>query len=237
VGARVMYDLVTHLDASTRPFQVTCDGGKVITADAVILATGASARWLGLESETVFNGRGVSACATCDGFFYRERDVAVVGGGNTAVEEALYLANICSSVTLIHRRDSLRAEQIMQERLLNHPKITVKWNRVLEEITGDDSGVAGVRLSATNGEPDEEIAVHGVFVAIGHDPSTAAFAEAVKLDAEGYIEVETGTTVTSAEGVFAAGDCVDKIYRQAVTAAGMGCMAALDAERWLAAQE
>jgi thioredoxin reductase (NADPH) len=237
VGARVMYDLVTHLDASTRPFQIVCDGGKVITADAVILATGASARWLGLESETVFNGRGVSACATCDGFFYRERDVAVVGGGNTAVEEALYLANICSSVTLIHRRDNLRAEQIMQERLLNHPKIIVKWNRVVEEITGDDSGVTGVRLLANNGEPDEEIAVHGVFVAIGHDPSTAAFAEAVKLDAEGYIEVETGTTVTSAEGIFAAGDCVDKIYRQAVTAAGMGCMAALDAERWLAAQE
>jgi thioredoxin reductase (NADPH) len=163
--------------------------------------------------------------------------VAVVGGGNTAVEEALYLANICKSVTLIHRRDSLRAEQIMQERLLNHPKITLKWNRVVEEITGDDSGVTGVRLSATNDEPDEEIAVHGVFVAIGHDPSTAAFAEAVKLDTEGYIEVETGTTVTSAEGIFAAGDCVDKIYRQAVTAAGMGCMAALDAERWLAAQE
>ena len=237
VGARVMYDLVTHLDASTRPFQITCDGGKVVTADSVILATGASARWLGLESETVFNGRGVSACATCDGFFYRERDVAVVGGGNTAVEEALYLANICNSVTLIHRRDSLRAEQIMQERLLNHPKITVRWNRVVEEITGDDSGVSGVRLSATNAEPDEEIAVHGVFVAIGHDPSTAAFAEAIKLDAEGYIEVETGTTATSAEGIFAAGDCVDKIYRQAVTAAGMGCMAALDAERWLTAKE
>jgi thioredoxin reductase (NADPH) len=237
VGARVMYDMVTSLDASKRPFEITCDGGNLITADAVILATGASARWLGLESETVFNGRGVSACATCDGFFYRERDVAVVGGGNTAVEEALYLANICSSVTLIHRRDSLRAEQIMQERLLNHPKIKVKWNRVVEEITGDDSGVTGAKLSATNGDADEELAVHGVFVAIGHDPSTAAFSSAVKLDDEGYIEVETGTTLTTTQGVFAAGDCVDKIYRQAVTAAGMGCMAALDAERWLAAQE
>ena len=155
VGARVMYDLVTSLDASKRPFEITCDGGNVITADAVILATGASARWLGLESETVFNGRGVSACATCDGFFYRERDVAVVGGGNTAVEEALYLANICNSVSLIHRRDSLRAEQIMQERLLNHPKITVKWNRVVEENTGDDSGVSWAKLSATNADADE----------------------------------------------------------------------------------
>ena len=237
VGARVMYDLVTRLDASKRPFEITCDGGATITADAVILATGASARWLGLESETTFNGRGVSACATCDGFFYRERDVAVVGGGNTAVEEALYLANICNSVTLIHRRDSLRAEQIMQERLLNHSKITVKWNRTLEEIIGDDSGVTGAKLAATNGEADEEIAVHGVFIAIGHDPATSAFAGAVALDAEGYIEVKTGTTLTSTQGVFAAGDCVDKIYRQAVTAAGMGCMAALDAERWLAAQE
>ena len=231
-----MYDLVTGLDASKRPFEITCDGGATITADTVILATGASARWLGLESETTFNGRGVSACATCDGFFYRERDVAVVGGGNTAVEEAIYLANICNSVTLIHRRDSLRAEQIMQERLLNHPKITVKWNRTLEEIIGDDSGVTGAKLAATNGEADEEIAVHGVFIAIGHDPATSAFAGAVALDAEGYIEVKTGTTLTSTQGVFAAGDCVDKIYRQAVTAAGMGCMAALDAERWLAGQ-
>ncbi len=236
VGARVMYDLVVDLDASKQPFVITCDSGAQITADAVILATGASARWLGLESETRFNGRGVSACATCDGFFYRDRDVAVIGGGNTAVEEALYLANICKSVTLVHRRDSLRAEKIMQDRLLSHPKITVKWDSVLDEIIGDESGVTGARLSSTTGVGISEIAVHGVFVAIGHDPATQAFARAVTLDDEGYITVKTGTTQTSVDGVFAAGDCVDKIYRQAVTAAGMGCMAALDAERWLAAR-
>ncbi len=236
VGARVMYDLVVDLDASKQPFVITCDSGAQITADAVILATGASARWLGLESETRFNGRGVSACATCDGFFYRDRDVAVIGGGNTAVEEALYLANICKSVTLVHRRDSLRAEKIMQDRLLSHPKITVKWDSVLDEIIGDESGVTGARLSSTTGAGISEIAVHGVFVAIGHDPATQAFARAVTLDDEGYITVKTGTTQTSVDGVFAAGDCVDKIYRQAVTAAGMGCMAALDAERWLAAR-
>ena len=213
-----------------------CDSGDVITADSVILATGASARWLGLDSETAFNGRGVSACATCDGFFYRGKDVVVVGGGNTAVEEALYLANICQSVTLVHRRDSLRAEQIMQDRLMANEKITVKWNRVVEEIVGDDKGVTGVRVASTDGEKDEHIAAHGLFVAIGHDPATAAFETAVKLDDEGYITVETGTTRTSTEGIFAAGDCVDKIYRQAVTAAGMGCMAALDAEKWLASR-
>ncbi len=237
VGARVMYDLVTGLSADSHPFTLQCDSGAVITADSVIIATGASARWLGLDSETAFNGRGVSACATCDGFFYRDRDVAVVGGGNTAVEEALYLANICRSVTLVHRRDSLRAEKIMQDRLLAHPKITVKWNRIVDEIIGDDSGVTGARLSAFDGSGGEQIEVHGVFVAIGHDPSTAAFAAALQRDSEGYITVETGTTRTSVSGIFAAGDCVDKIYRQAVTAAGMGCMAALDAERWLAARD
>ena len=233
VGTRVLYDLVTSVDSASRPFRITLDGGDEITADTVVLATGAQARWLGLESEQTFNGRGVSACATCDGFFYRERHVAVIGGGNTAVEEALYLANICESVTLVHRRDSLRAEQIMQDRLLNHPKIQVKWNRTVKEVLGDDSGVTGLLLAATDGAEDEEIAVHGVFVAIGHDPATAAFTDAVSLDDEGYITVEAGTTRTNIEGIFAAGDCVDKIYRQAVTAAGMGCMAALDAERYL----
>ena len=236
VGARVVYDIVTALDAGSRPFRLTLDSGDVMTADAVIVATGAQARWLGLDSEQAFNGRGVSACATCDGFFYRERDVAVIGGGNTAVEEALYLANICNSVTLIHRRDSLRAEQIMQDRLLRHEKIKVEWNRTVAEVLGDDSGVTGLRLASTVGEDDLRIDVQGMFVAIGHDPATAAFHGALDLDDEGYILAETGGTRTSVEGVFAAGDCVDKIYRQAVTAAGMGCMAALDAERWLGEQ-
>jgi thioredoxin reductase (NADPH) len=237
VGARVIYDLVTSLDTSARPFTVTFDSGKVMTADTVILATGAQARWLGLESEAAFNGRGVSACATCDGFFYKERDVAVIGGGNTAVEEALYLANICRSVTLVHRRDTLRAEQIMQDRLLKKDNITVEWNRSVAEVIGDESGVTGLRLASTIGEADKDIPVHGMFVAIGHDPATQAFASAVALDDEGYIIAEAGGTRTSVDGVFAAGDCVDKIYRQAVTAAGMGCMAALDAERWLGEQE
>lgn len=237
VGARMEYDIITNIDVSFRPYTLFCDSGKEFTADSIILATGAQARWLGLEAETTFNGRGVSACATCDGFFYRNKDVAVVGGGNTAVEEALYLANICKSVTLIHRRDTLRAEQIMQERLVAHPKISIKWNCTVSDILGDDTGVTAVRLAATNGEADEDISAHGLFVAIGHDPATSAFSSAVKLDDEGYVIVDTGTTRTSVEGIFAAGDCVDKIYRQAVTAAGMGCMAALDAERWISGLE
>ena len=237
VGARVIYDIVTGLDTSIHPFRLTFDSGKSMSADVVILATGAQARWLGLESESTFNGRGVSACATCDGFFYKDRDVAVIGGGNTAVEEALYLANICRSVTLVHRRDSLRAEQIMQDRLLKKDNITVEWNRSVAEVLGDETGVTGLKLASTTDGEDKEIPVHGMFVAIGHDPATAAYAGAVELDEEGYILATAGGTQTSVDGVFAAGDCVDKIYRQAVTAAGMGCMAALDAERWLGAQE
>jgi len=233
VGTHIEYDIITSVDFTKRPFTLHTDGGKTVTADAVIIATGAQAKWLGLESEQAFNGRGVSACATCDGFFFRDKDVVVVGGGNTAVEEALYLANICSSVTLVHRRDSLRAEQIMQDRLLKHPKITMAWNRTVDEVLGDDSGVTSVRLASTTGEADEVIKADGLFVAIGHDPATAPFKGAITLDDEGYISVTTGTTLTSVQGVFAAGDCVDKIYRQAVTAAGMGCMAALDAERYL----
>ena len=240
VGARVEYELVTDVDFSKRPFSMTLDGGKTMTADSVIIATGAQARWLGLESETTFNGRGVSACATCDGFFYRDREVAVIGGGNTAVEEALYLANICKKVTLIHRRDSLRAEQIMQERLMRTENVEVLWNRVVDEVLGDEGmggGVTGLRLQSTTGEDALDIPVDGMFVAIGHDPATAAFKGAIAMDDEGYITAEAGSTRTSVEGVFAAGDCVDKIYRQAVTAAGMGCMAALDAEKWLGMQQ
>lgn len=235
VGTRMEYDIITSVDFSQRPFTLQTDGGKTLTADSVIIATGAQARWLGLESEQTFNGKGVSACATCDGFFYRDKTVIVVGGGNTAVEEALYLANICEHVTLVHRRDSLRAEQIMQDRLLKHPKITVEWNRVVDEVLGDDKGVTSVRLASSAGDEELILPADGLFVAIGHDPATAPFKGAVTLDDEGYIDVEQGTTRTSVEGVFAAGDCVDKIYRQAVTAAGMGCMAALDAERYLSA--
>jgi thioredoxin reductase (NADPH) len=238
VGARIEYDLVTEVSFNQRPFSIACDSGKIIRAESVIIATGAQARWLGLESEATFNGRGVSACATCDGFFYRERDVVVIGGGNTAVEEALYLANICNKVTLVHRRDSLRAEQIMQDRLMRAKNIDVIWNRVVEEVLGDEGvGVTGLRLASTISEDALDIAADGMFVAIGHDPATSAFKGAVAMDDEGYITAEPGSTRTSVEGVFAAGDCVDKTYRQAVTAAGMGCMAALDAERWLGMQE
>jgi len=239
VGARIEYDLVTSVDFSARPFVLHGDGGKTYRAKSVIIATGAQARWLGLESETTFNGRGVSACATCDGFFYRDKDVAVVGGGNTAVEEALYLANICKSVTLIHRRDSLRAEQIMQDRLMKTDNIKVLWNRTVEDVIGEEGmggGVTGLNLASTMGEDNMTISVDGMFVAIGHDPATAAFKGAVTMDDEGYIIADAGSTRTSIDGVFAAGDCVDKVYRQAVTAAGMGCMAALDAERWLGMQ-
>jgi len=239
VGARVEYDLVTGIDASSRPFVLHCDSGAEIRAESVIIATGAQARWLGLESETTFNGRGVSACATCDGFFYRDKKVAVVGGGNTAVEEALYLANICSHVTLVHRRDSLRAEQIMQERLMRTENVTVLWNRVVEEVLGNEGmggGVTGLKLTSTVGDEMMELGVDGLFVAIGHDPATMAFKGLIDMDDEGYIKADPGSTRTSVEGIFAAGDCVDKIYRQAVTAAGMGCMAALDAERWLGMQ-
>ena len=238
VGTTIVHDLITSADFSERPFKLQGDNGDRYIADSIIIATGAQARWLGLDSETVFNGRGVSACATCDGFFYRGKKVAVIGGGNTPVEEALYLANICEHVTLVHRRDSLRAEQIMQDRLLRHPKISVAWNRVVDEILGGSGpmdGVEAVRLSHTDDNGSTTLAVDGVFVAIGHDPATAVFKDHLDMDAEGYILTDAGTTVTNVAGVFAAGDCVDKIYRQAVTAAGMGCMAALDAEKFLAA--
>jgi len=235
VGAEIVYDLVADLEVGTRPFRATLDSGGTVTADAVIVATGAQARWLGLESESAFNGRGVSACATCDGFFYKEREVVVVGGGNTAVEEALYLANIAAKVTLVHRRDSLRAEKIMQDRLFRHPKVSVVWDSVVEEVLGDDMGVTGVRVKNLKSGQTSDIDCHGLFVAIGHDPATQPFKGKVAMDEEGYILAEPGSTRTDVPGLFAAGDCVDKVFRQAVTAAGMGCMAALEAEKYLAA--
>jgi thioredoxin reductase (NADPH) len=224
------------VDFSTRPFRCVADSGDQFLADAVIIATGAQARWLGIDSEQRLQGRGVSACATCDGFFYRGKAVAVVGGGNTAVEEALYLTHHADSVTLIHRRDALRAEKILQARLFANPKIKVVWDSVVEEIEGGGSPevVTGVRLRDVKTGGLARLPVDGVFVAIGHTPNTAIFAGQVAMDSEGYILTEPGSTRSTTEGVFAAGDVQDKVFRQAVTAAGTGCMAALEAEKWLA---
>ena len=239
MGAEIVVDMVTKLDLQQRPFVAECDSGAVITADAVILATGAQARWLGLPSEEKFKGFGVSACATCDGFFYRNREVLVVGGGNTAVEEALFLTKFASKVTLVHRRDSLRAEKILQHRLFKNPKVEVIWDHELIEVTGVDSptGVTGAVLKSTKDGTTREIATDGVFVAIGHAPSSELVADQLELHNGGYVKVEAGSTRTSIPGVFAAGDLTDHTYRQAVTSAGMGCMAALDAEHFLASQE
>lgn len=236
MGADIVVDLVTDLDLGQRPFVATCDSGAVITADAVILATGAQARWLGLPSEEKFKGFGVSACATCDGFFYRGREVLVIGGGNTAVEEALYLTKFASKVTLVHRRDSLRAEKILQERLFRNPKAQVIWDHELVEVTGADTplGVTGAVLKSTKDGSTQSISADGVFVAIGHAPSSELVAGQLELHNGGYVKVEPGSTRTSIPGVFAAGDLTDHVYRQAVTSAGMGCMAALDAEHYLA---
>ena len=239
VGTRIEYDLITDVDFSTRPFRCQGDSGDVYLADAVIIATGAQARWLGLPSEQALQGRGVSACATCDGFFYRGKSVAVVGGGNTAVEEALYLTHHAEKVTVIHRRDSLRAEKILQARLFANSKISVVWNSVVEEILGGGMPevVTGVRLRDPRTDETRDIAVDGVFIAIGHTPTTAIFTGKLAMDGEGYIRTTPGSTRTSVPGVFAAGDVQDKVYRQAVTAAGTGCMAALEAEKWLAEHE
>jgi len=234
VGARIEYDLMTNIDTENWPFYITTDSGKEIIAETIIIATGAQARWLGLESEEKYNGKGVSACATCDGFFFKNKNVAVIGGGNTAVEEALYLSNLCKKVTLVHRRNELRAEKILQSRLINKSNIEILWEKKVEEFLGDGLGVNGLKLSSTKDNSSSEIEVDGVFVAIGHDPSTAVFKDKIKLDKDNYVITDKGGTNTSVPGIFAAGDCVDKIYRQAVTAAGMGCMAALDAEKWLA---
>ncbi|MFD2252188.1 thioredoxin reductase (NADPH) [Pseudochelatococcus lubricantis] len=239
VGARLVSDTIVSADLSARPFRLTGDSGHVYTGDALVIATGAQAKWLGLPSEQAFQGFGVSACATCDGFFFRNREVVVVGGGNTAVEEALYLAQLASRVVLVHRRDSLRAERILQDRLFAHPKIEVVWNNTVEEIVGQElpRSVTGVRLrNLVTGEVTER-AVDGVFIAIGHRPESGLFAGQIDLTPSGYIRTEPGSTRTGVPGVFAAGDVADDVYRQAVTAAGLGCMAALDAERWLAAQD
>ena len=242
VGAEIVYDLVSAVDLSKRPFTATTDSGAVYTCDALIIATGAQAKWLGLESEQHFMGGGVSACATCDGFFYRGKDVIVVGGGNTAVEEALYLSHIAKSVTVVHRRDSFRAEKILQERLLSRENVKVIWNHAVEEITGNPAMppmgplVTGARLKDTVSGAITEVKTDGVFVAIGHAPAVSLFKDVLKMKDSGYLWTAPDSTATSIEGVYAAGDVTDDIYRQAVTAAGMGCMAALEAERWLAMQ-
>jgi thioredoxin reductase (NADPH) len=239
VGTKVVWDHVSEVDLSRRPFVLKGDGGAEYHADALVIATGAQARWLGLPSEEHMKGKGASACATCDGFFYRGKKVAVIGGGNTAVEEALYLTNHSHDVTLIHRRDSLRAEKILQDRLFAHPNIKVIWDSEVAEFAGGGMPEALVGLDVRNVKTGAitRIDVDGAFVAIGHKPATELFEGKLKLDSDGYIEVETGTTRTSIPGVFACGDVMDKIYRQAVTAAGTGCMAALDAEKFLAAEE
>jgi thioredoxin reductase (NADPH) len=238
-GARVVADHIVKLDLGRRPFVAEGDSGTIYRADAVILATGAQARWLGLESEERFKGFGVSACATCDGFFYRGEEVVVIGGGNTAVEEALFLTNFASRVTLIHRRDSLRAEKILQDRLFRNPKIEVVWDHVLDEVLGetDPKGVTGVVIRHVRTGERREIACKGVFVAIGHAPASDLVAGQLPLHSGGYVETQPGSTATAIPGVFAAGDIADPVYRQAVTSAGMGCMAALDAERYLAVLE
>lgn len=236
-GTDTRWGIVTKVDLSQRPFKAEADDGKKLLADTVIVATGASAKWLGLKSETEFNGRGVSACATCDGFFYKGKDVVVVGGGDTAAEEATYLSNLCNKVYLVHRRDELRASKAMQKRVLNTKNIEMVWNHVPEDILGDFKGVNGVRLKNTQTGEEKIIDVEGFFVAIGHKPNADIFVDQIELDDKGYIKTVPGSTKTNIEGVFAAGDIQDSVYRQAVTAAGTGCMAAIEAERFLGEQE
>ena len=239
MGCEIIGDIITSLDLSKRPFTAIGDSGTVYTADAVILATGARAKWLGLPSEEKFKGFGVSACATCDGFFYRGQEIVVIGGGNTAVEEALFLTKFASKVTLVHRRDELRAEKILQNRLLKHPKIEPLWFHTLEEVVGTDNplGVEAVRVKNVKTGEITEIPCKGVFVAIGHAPANELVKDVLEFHNGGYVSVKPGSTETSVPGVFAAGDLTDHTYRQAVTSAGMGCMAALDAERFLAEAE
>ncbi|MDP6656469.1 MAG: thioredoxin-disulfide reductase [SAR324 cluster bacterium] len=228
---------VIDVDLSRRPFKLTLENKDTLSCDSLIISTGASARWLGMDSEKEYSGRGVSACATCDGFFFRDQDVAVVGGGDTALEEALYLANICKSVTLIHRRDEFRGSKIMQKRAVDHEKISIFWDTVVDEVLGNPmAGMTSLKVKNVKTEEVTEHAITGLFVAIGHSPNTKLFKDKLNLNENGYVEVTPGTTYTSVEGVFASGDVQDHVYRQAVTAAGTGCMAAIDAERWLAEQ-
>jgi thioredoxin reductase (NADPH) len=239
VGTRLIADHVTRIDLARRPFRLDCDSGHVYLADTLVLATGAQARWLDLPSEQKFKGYGVSACATCDGFFYRGKNVVVIGGGNTAVEEALFLTNFAANVTLVHRRNNLRAEKILQDRLFKHPKIDVVWDTVVEEIGGSDEPckVGWIKLKNLKTGAIEQRPIDGVFVAIGHTPATELVAGQVQMKPSGYIATAPHSTATSVPGLFAAGDVTDDVYRQAVTAAGLGCMAALEAERFLAAEE
>ena len=236
VGARILQDTIVSADLTRRPFTMAGDSGDTYTGDTLIIATGAQARWLGLESEKQYQGFGVSACATCDGFFFKNKNVAVVGGGNTAVEESLFLAQLADKVTLIHRRDSLRAEKILQDRLRAHPKIEVLWNQAVDEIvgSGEPAAVSSLKLKNTKTGALTALPVDGLFIAIGHTPNTELFKGQVEMDSEGYILTRPGTTQTNIPGVFAAGDVQDKIYRQAVTAAGTGCMSALEADKFLA---
>ena len=239
VGTRLIGDLIVEVDLDERPFRCTGDSGAIYSGDTLIIATGAQARWLGLPGETKYRGFGVSACATCDGFFYRGKEVCVVGGGNTAVEEAIFLTNFASKVTLIHRRDALRAEKILQDRLFQNPKIEVLWDHVVDDVLGvaEPLGATGVRLRNVKSGESQELTVDGVFIAIGHDPATQLFRGKLQIDAEGYVLTRPDSTATDIPGVYAAGDVRDKVYRQAVTAAGMGCMAALEAEKYLAEVE
>ena len=239
VGTRFLHDTIVRVDLSRRPFTAYGDSGEIYTGDTLIISTGATARWLGLDSERKFQGFGVSACATCDGFFFRGREVAVIGGGNSAVEEAIYLTNHASKVTLIHRRDSLRAEKIAQDRLFRNPKVHVVWDSVVEDVLGEDSppGVTGIAIRNLKSGERSQLKVDGMFVAIGHTPNTDLFKGMLDMDSEGYLVTAPDSTATNIPGVYAAGDVQDKIYRQAVTAAGTGCMAALEADRFLAANE
>ena len=236
VGTNIINDIIKSVDFKCKPFKAISESGTEYTADSVIISTGAQARWLGLDSEKKFQGYGVSACATCDGFFFKEKKVAVIGGGNSAVEEALYLTNFASKVSLVHRRDELRAEKILQDRLFKNEKVECVWDSELKEIVGDEDplNVKSINIKNTKTNETSSIELDGVFVAIGHDPATQIFRDQVEMDADGYIITKPDSTLTNVEGVYAAGDVKDKIYRQAVTAAGMGCMAALEAEKYLA---